>query len=318
LEESNSTAPYASDSDASDSGISSPSIGSGIVPSFFEVKLDTFDGPIDLLLHLVKNHELEIERISLAAVTEQYLACIEKMQEFDLDIAAEYLVVAATLLSIKAAVLLQDPLQFENELESTMPDPHRELLERLRSAQIYKDGAQVLGNRDLLGVHVFDRPPSLSDFEDPEEVYRPHDSMLLGQAFQKLLERVGKEGFLLKIEVDSVTVVERMVKVLDLLRESRGPVSFTKLIPDLTSRMSLVNSFIAILELCRRCAIRIIQDDNFKEIQIALGSIVIDDQQLTSEFDVNSAISSSGDGSGNESDENSENTKVAANLTVNG
>lgn len=278
-------------------------------PSPFDVRLGSFDGPIDLLLHLVKSNELQIERISLATVTSQYLECIERMQELDLDIAAEYLVVAATLLSIKAAVLLQDPLDLELEGDANLPDPHRELLERLRAAQIYKEGAQVLGGRDLLGVDVFNRPTTLAEFENPEEVYRPHDAMLLGQAFRKLIERVGKEGFLLKIEIDSVTVVERMVKVLDMLRNSDGPVSFYKLIPDITNRMSLVNSFIALLELCRRSAIRIIQSDNFEDIQVMLSSGQIDENNLTSEFDT------PGDSDSNTSDKAVANQ---GNFTING
>jgi len=253
--------------------------------SFFEVKLEAFDGPIDLLLHLVKSNELAIERISLAAVTEQYLKCIEEMHDLDLDIAAEYLVVAATLLSIKAAVLLQDPLDLQAELEASLPDPHRELLERLRAAQVYKDGASVLGKKSLLGVHVFQRPSSLSEFESPEEVYRAHDAMLLGQAFRKLLDRVGKEGFLIRFEIDSVSVVERMVSILDELKLAGAPVEFSRLITDVKSRIAIVNSFIAILELAKRNAIVIVQDRNFDEIKIALSSSVIDKAELSSEFD---------------------------------
>jgi len=255
------------------------------ISSFFDVSVDSFDGPIDLLLHLVKSQELSIERISLAQVTEQYLGFIEKMQNLDLDIAAEYLVVAATLLSIKAAVLLHDPLEFEAESEDNMPDPHRELLERLRAAQIFKEGASQLGKRGLLGVHVFDRASSLAEYEDPDETIRAHDATLLGQAFQKLLERVGKEGFLLKISIDSVTVVERMVAILDTLRSAGAPVSFSSVISDISNRMSIVNAFVAILELCRRQAIRVVQNDDFQEIHLALGGTKLDESGLSSEFD---------------------------------
>jgi len=257
--------------------------------TFFEVRLDSFDGPIDLLLHLVKGSELSIERISLAAVTSQYLECIEKMRDLDLDIAAEYLLVAATLLSIKAAVLLHDPIELQNEPEENLPDPHKELLERLRAAQIYKNSAAELGKISMLGVDVFQRPSSLSDFESPEEVYRKHDSMLLGQAFRQLLTRIGKEGFLLKFEVDSVTVVERMVKILDNLKIAKEPVSFSSLFEGSKNRMSIVNSFVAILELCRRSAIVVLQQGSYEEIKIALSGTEIDKGNLTSEFDVQGA-----------------------------
>ncbi len=260
-----------------------------IAGTFFEVRLDSFDGPIDLLLHLVKGSELSIERISLAAVTSQYLECIEKMRDLDLDIAAEYLLVAATLLSIKAAVLLQDPIELQNEPEENIPDPHKELLERLRAAQIYKNSAAELGKINMLGVDVFPRPSSLSDFESPEEVYRKHDSMLLGQAFRQLLSRIGKEGFLLKFEVDSVTVVERMVRIVDTLKNAKSPVEFSSLFKDSKNRMSIVNSFVAILELCRRCAIVVLQQNSYEEIKIALSGVEINQGELTSEFDVQGA-----------------------------
>jgi segregation and condensation protein A len=260
-----------------------------VAGTFFEVRLDSFDGPIDLLLHLVKGNELSIERISLAAVTSQYLECIEKMRDLDLDIASEYLLVAATLLSIKAAVLLQDPIELQNEPEENLPDPHKELLERLRAAQVYKNGAMELGKISMLGIDVFQRPSTLSAFESPEEVYRKHDSMLLGQAFRKLLTRIGKEGFLLKFEVDSVTVVERMVRIVDTLKSANGPIEFASLFQDAKNRMSIVNSFVAILELCRRCAIVVLQQNSYEEIKIALSGTDIDKSNLTSEFDVQGA-----------------------------
>ncbi|RMD86094.1 MAG: segregation/condensation protein A, partial [Candidatus Dadabacteria bacterium] len=116
----------------------------------FEVGVEHFDGPIDLLLHLVKSRELEISRISLAQVASQYLAYVEMMKGEELEVAAEYLVVAATLLSIKASFLLKQPSEFAEE-EDSLPDPQKELLARLREAEIYKDGAEALGAVKQLG-----------------------------------------------------------------------------------------------------------------------------------------------------------------------
>ncbi|RIL11386.1 MAG: segregation/condensation protein A, partial [Proteobacteria bacterium] len=101
---------------------------------FFEVKLDVFDGPIDLLLHLVKQNELPIEKVSLAKVASQYLECLEKMRYFDLDVAGEYLVIAATLVSIKSSILLNQPVELVEDEEGNLVDPHEELLNRLREA----------------------------------------------------------------------------------------------------------------------------------------------------------------------------------------
>lgn len=238
--------------------------------SFFEVRLESFDGPIDLLLHLVKSKELEIERISLAHVTAQYLECIEHMRRLDLDVAAEYLVVAATLLSIKASMLLDDPVEFEQVNEENLPDPHRELLERLREAEVYKQGASQLGQRSLLGFEVFGRKPTLKEYEDPEVEFVDHDAMLLGQAFRELLKRTGADENLLRFEIDSVSVADRMMGILDTIRSAGGKISFRKLIPDLTSRSALIGSFIAMLELCKRRVITIVQEVSYKDISINL------------------------------------------------
>lgn len=257
--------------------------------SFFEVRLDLFDGPIDLLLHLVKEHELEIERVSLAEVTQQYLDCLDRMRELDLDVAAEYLVVAATLVSIKAAILLADPVDFENTPEDQMPDPHRELLMRLREAQVYKEGAHSLAGRKLLNVDVFSREPTISDFDDGIIATAKHDVLLLGQAFQKLLSRTGDDGRLYEIKIDTVSVVERMMTVVDRLRGIGGRSNFVTLIPDAKNRGSIIVTFIAMLELVKRRVIFVKQSataaDEEGEIIIALSSADVDVGELSSEFD---------------------------------
>lgn len=256
---------------------------------FFQVRLDLFSGPIDLLLHLVKQRELPIEKLSLAKVTDQYLHCIESADEFDLDIAGEYLVIAATLLSIKASILLNDPIELIPDEDGNLVDPHEELLRRLREAQIYKDGANHLSRNPMLGIDVFAAPPSLAYFEDPDVKLANHDPMLLGRAFQKLLEQSGQGKNLLTISIDSVSIVERMMTILDELKKQPSGVVFYKLIPDITSRASIISSFIAMLELCKRQAIKVRQDETFKEIFVGLASSDIDQSSLSSEFDEQAA-----------------------------
>lgn len=253
---------------------------------FFEVKLDLFSGPIDLLLHLVKQRELPIEKVSLATITDQYLRCIESAQEFDLEIAGEYLVIAATLLSIKASIILNKPVELVPDEDGNMIDPHEELLRRLREAQIYKDGAEHLGRNPLLGIDVFAAPPSLSQFPDPDVTFVEHDPFLLARAFKKLLEHSGESAALLTFSVDSVSIVERMMTILDTLKANPAGVVFYKLIPDITSRASIISSFLALLELCKRQAIRVRQDESFEEIVVAIASNEVDTEQLSSEFDI--------------------------------
>ncbi len=269
----------------------------GYTDSPFRISLSDFDGPIDLLLHLVKSHELPIERVSLAQVTEQYLSVIEGLPDLDLEVASEYLVVAATLLSIKACALLSEKSAFEGELEENMPDPHRELLENLRRAEVFKEGAVTLQDRDLLGVDVFRAKPTLDAVEDPEPQFVSHDAMLLGEAFRKLLEKNGATKALLRIEFDSTSVVERMIKILDNLKAAGTPLRFSKLFEDLSDRLSLIGSFVALLELAKRRAIVIKQEvgleieaadseqAQYGEIFIALSGEELNTIGLESEFD---------------------------------
>lgn len=253
---------------------------------FFEVRIDIFDGPIDLLLHLVKKHELEIEKVSLAQVATQYFECLERMRELDLEVAGEYLVIAATLLSIKSSVLLDEPPEMVIDEDGNVLDPHEELLARLREAQVYRDGARYLGARELLGVDVFSPPPGPVGIEPLPVRYRDHDPMLLGMAFRRLLDRVGSEQPGLIISVDSVSIVERMVGVLDTLRARGGSAPFEELIPDRTSRASMISSFLALLELCKRQAIVVRQSRTFDQIVISLvGSEQEVSEPLASEFD---------------------------------
>ena len=255
---------------------------------FFEVKLgNLFDGPIDLLLHLVKRNELPIETLSLAEVAAQYMQCIQEMRELDLEVAGEYLVIAATLLSIKSSILLNEPVELVLDDEGNLVDPHEELLRRLREAQIYREGAQFLGGRSMLGVDVFEPQSLLGDIEAPEVRYKPHDAILLGLAFKALLKRVGKTNPTFTISVDSVTIVERMMSIVDRLRNAAAPVAFEDLVPDQTSRGSIISSFLALLELAKRQMIQVRQDGMFSSVTIALiGAESVNElPKMESEFD---------------------------------
>ncbi|NLF24194.1 MAG: segregation/condensation protein A [Deltaproteobacteria bacterium] len=254
---------------------------------FFSVKVERFDGPIDLLLHLVKSRELPIEELSLAQVAAQYLECIESLRHVDLDVAGEYLVIAATLISIKAAVLLNEPVELVPDEEGNLINPHDELLLRLREAEVYKQGAELLLKRDYLGIDVFSPPSVLKHLPAPAAApLLPHSPMLLGKVFRKLLEKVDDGASLYTVMVESVSVIERMVQILDLLEAADGPVEFERLIPNvINSRGMLIASFVALLELCKRQAIYVSQSETFEQIFVGLAADKIDLSQLSSEFD---------------------------------
>lgn len=249
---------------------------------FFEVRLDLFDGPIDLLLHLVKQNELPIERVSLAQVSDQYMACLDRMRGFDLDIAAEYLVIAATLVSVKASVLLNEPPELVPDEEGNLVDPHEELLKRLREAQIYREAAHHIHGLKVLNVDVFPPAGALADVQAPPAELKPHDAMLLGKLFRKLLLQLDRNEVLLEISVDSVTIVQRMMNVVESLKGSGDRRSFRDLFPDVRTREALVSSILALLELCKRRVIMLSQSECFEEIYVALA---VDDERAAAPDD---------------------------------
>ncbi len=254
---------------------------------FFEVKLELFDGPIDLLLHLVKQRELPIEKLSLADVTGQYLACIEHSRNLDLDLAGEYLVIAATLLSIKSSILLNEPAELIEDDEGNLIDPHEELLRKLREAEIYKQGAFMLSCRKMLGVDVFSAPSLLAQIEPPPVRYRNHDPILLGMAFKRVLDKAPKNlGFV--ITIDSVSIVDRMMSIIDTLKGVSEPILFDKLVVDLTSRSAIIGAFVAMLELCKRQVIMVKQVDTLSEIYVMLADAEFDFSEMRSEYEFES------------------------------
>ncbi len=259
---------------------------------FFKVQLDQFNGPIDLLLHLVKQNELPIEKISLAKISTQYMQCLEQMRNFDLEVAGEYLVIASTLLSIKSSILLNEPVELVENEDGEMIDPHAELLRRIREAEIYKDGARFLECRDLLDHDVFITQADSSNAGKPEPKFKDHDPLLLAKAFYKVLKGLKDSEPLYQITLEAVSIMDRMMWVLDKLKATKQPLSFEELVPDRTSRGSVIGSFLALLELCRRQAIVVKQTETFGEIAIVLADNKdFDFSGMVSEFDQIDALS---------------------------
>ena len=240
---------------------------------FFEVKLDLFDGPIDLLLHLVKKRELPIEKVSLAEVTGQYLECIKALRYYDVELAAEYLVIAATLLSVKASVLLNDPVELVVDESGSLVDPHEELLRRLRELEAFRLAASDLAARPTLGSEVFAAPVKGTKIDPLLIPLADHQSELLVQAFHKVLSRLGEKARVFSITIDSVSVIERMRRVVDTIRESGGVSTFTKLLENVTDRVSAIGVFVALLELCKRRMINVEQAGPRAEISIRIADV---------------------------------------------
>ncbi len=225
----------------------------------YAVKLDIFEGPLDLLLHLIRANELDVTDVSIAAVGEQYLQFLELMKDVNIDVAGDYLVMAATLALIKSRMLLPpEPGVDEDE----GPDPAAALIERLLEYKRFKEAAEHLEERDRLGREVFavKGPPPAPTPEDERElevgIYE------LVKAYREMLERSNAEGHVHTFEKEVVTVHERMTSVMQML-EAREVVSFNEIFEvegQAASRPMIVATFIAMLELTRIFAIRIFQN----------------------------------------------------------
>jgi len=220
------------------------------------VQLEIFEGPLDLLLHLIKKNEVSITDIPLALITEQYLATLELMQTLDLDLAGEFLVMAATLIHIKSRMLL--PAGEEEAEEEEGVDPRAELVRRLLEYQRYKEAATELEQREVLTRDVFVRASAPMEEAGPREFREVSVFELLG-ALKRVIERLPKD-FVHEVTLEKVSVREKMTLLLDTLRD-QSRVVFESLFADVKSRLEIVVTFLAMLELVKVRAIRIYQDD---------------------------------------------------------
>lgn len=235
----------------------------------YRVQIEEFEGPLDLLLHLIKKNELDIYNIPIAAITRQYLEYMELLKELNLDIAGEFLVMAATLLQIKSRMLL--PVTRDEE-EAEAEDPRAELVRRLLEYQRYRDASYLLSSRNLMGRDVFARKfdaPELAGLVREEE---PADVELfeLIEAFRRVLARVSVDTFH-SVGADGISIADRISQVLSLLHEAKT-VTFDALFHDGMTRDLLVVTFLSILELCKLNLIKITQLESLGAIWLTSTS----------------------------------------------
>jgi segregation and condensation protein A len=231
----------------------------------YTVHLDVFEGPLDLLLHLIKKNKLNITDIPIALITEQYLEYLKLMKVLNLDIAGEYLLMAATLLHIKSRLLL--PVSSEGDGEEEGADPRAELIRRLLEYQKYKEAALELEKRPLLDRDVFIRPVA-PEKEEPEEERFEVSLFELLEAFREVLERVKTES-VHEVTLEPITLEEKIQEILSFLRREQRSIAFHALFPDQASRRTIVVTFLAILELVKMKAVRIFQAAPFETIRIS-------------------------------------------------
>lgn len=230
----------------------------------FTFRLEGFEGPLDLLLHLIQKNELDIFNIPIALVTEQYLEYLQLMKVFNLDIAGEYLLMASTLLHIKSKMLLPR----SSEEEEREEDPRAELVRRLLEYQKYKQAALELEKRPLLERDVFIRLIPANPDEEPEEERIEVDLLVLLEAFRKVLERAKEEG-VHEVLLEPIGVEDKIEEILRLLERENRSMAFHRLFPEQASRRLIVVTLLAILELVKMRRIRIFQMAPFETIRIS-------------------------------------------------
>jgi len=231
----------------------------------YKVKLELFEGPLDLLLYLVKKDHLNIYDIPMAQITGQYMRYLELMQLLDLNIAGEFLVMAATLLQIKSKMLLPaDPQQVQEE-----EDPREELVKRLLEYEKFKEIAESLRQKEISQQEVFKRPKVENDPAIPKdtEVYFEASIFDLISAFSKAMEDVPKNLFYEVIK-DEFTIEEKVHHILHLLLVEPA-VKLNDLFSRAGHKIEMIVTFLAILELIRMKEIVARQKGIFDEIEVS-------------------------------------------------
>jgi segregation and condensation protein A len=231
----------------------------------YHVRLEKFEGPLDLLLHLIKKNEVNIYDIPIALITRQYLDYLTVMKTLNLAVAGEFLVVAATLVQIKSKMLL--PVDEREEDGEDGPDPREELVRRLLEYKKFKEAAMQFDSRERLWRSIFHRvPPSVANLREDETLLDDVTLFDLVDALQGVLNRAPDQR-LLEITPDHLTVQDRMNAVLEAL-ENRESLPFLDLFEGCQQRIVIIVTFLALLELIRTRLIRVFQGETFGPILV--------------------------------------------------
>jgi segregation and condensation protein A len=235
----------------------------------YKVQFEVFEGPLDLLLYLIKKEEVDIYEVNLTKLATQFIAYIDLMREFDLEVAGEFLVMASTLMYIKSRELLPVDQQVQVEGEDEGEDPRWELIRQLVEYKKFKDAAAQLQSLEARQENVFPRLPGKLEFESAVPVPKPDVSIFdLLNAVNGVLQRFKKrEGDGRDIFEDKWTVSEKIEFILKIISE-RGNVRFAELFESAANRSEVVCTFLALLELIRLKQIVCSQPEPFAEIEI--------------------------------------------------
>ena len=251
----------------------------------YQCNLDIFEGPLDLLLHLIKEQKMDIYDIRIAEITKQYLSYLDLLSELNLEMVGEYLVMAAELAKIKSKTLLPIPETEEDVLTATGEDPRLELMRRLLEYQRYKEAAFELRQKEYDQQQLFSRTGEVVLENSEEELLIEANVFDLLTAFQKVLkEKSFKKNY--EFKVTTLSVSDRISGILEILNASES-VTFDSLFTTLNTKQEVIVTFLAILELMRMQLIRSQQARQFDVIRIyAAVSREVQEEVLKEFYDV--------------------------------
>lgn len=238
--------------------------GSDRSPTVFDVRLDQFQGPLDLLLSLIRRQKIDISDIPIASITQQYLEYLRQAEELNIDLGGEFVFMAATLIHIKSRMLLpSDPLVPEEEQE----DPRADLVRQLLEHEKFVQAAQMLREKRIIEENTWTRPALEAFLDTDEEPELAVGVIDLVTTFEKVLERA-KNRPTYEVAGEDVSVASRIQYLKNLLLSEDGPISLIEVFDRQPSRRALLATFLAVLELVRMNAIVLRQKKLFGEIVI--------------------------------------------------
>jgi len=246
----------------------------------YQVRLDKFEGPLDLLLHLIKKNEVNIYDIPISLIAKQYLEYLSVMKSLNLTVAGEFLVMAATLVQIKSRLLL--PVDEREDDEEEGPDPREELVRRLLEYRKFREAASNFDGRERLWRTIFHREqPIAIPVRDDESLLEDLTLFDLVDALQGVLART-PDRHLLEITPENLTVKDRMNAILEAL-EGRESAAFADLFDGCYQRMVIIVTFLALLELIRIRLVRVFQAETFAPILVTRTFSPVDPAELQEE-----------------------------------
>jgi len=232
----------------------------------YKVQLDTYSGPLDLLLYLIRRDEIDVADIPIARVTQQYLEYMDLLKELNVDLAGEFLIMAATLMEIKSRMMLPAPPQTDDE---EMEDPRLELVRQLMEYKRFKEAAMTLGEQAHERARRFGRPgegPRLEERQAPESGLTEVGLWALVEAFSRVMKQTGRAGPHVVTYDD--TPMEIWMERLVARVQQESPIPFLRLFAPDAGRAALIGMFLALLELILLQRVRADQEEAFGEIRI--------------------------------------------------